>query len=159
MTSSATCWTGSWLYILTTGYRTELRRFLGFAGFYRRFVRGFSQVAAPLHALTSTKTTFTWCPEAEAAFQDLKQCFAPVLAHPDTDRPFVVEVDASNSGIRAVPSQRAAEDEKPHPCAFFSRRLSPAETNYDAGNRKLLAVLPSPNGVIGSRGPSTRSSS
>ena len=65
---------------------------------------------------------------------------APVLAHPDTGRPFVVEVDASDSGIGAVLSQRAAEDEKPHPCAFFSRRLSPAEANYDAGNRELLAL-------------------
>ena len=122
--------------------RTELRRFLGFAGFYRRFIRDFSQVAALLHALTSTKNIFSWNPEAEMAFQGLKQCFAsaPVLAHPDTGRPFVVEVDTFDSGIGAVLSQCVAENEKPHPCSFFSRQLSPAEANHDAGNRELLAV-------------------
>ena len=122
--------------------RTELRQFLGFAGFYRRFIRGFSKVAAPLHALTSTLRPFKWTPEAETAFKDLKERFvtAPVLVHPNPDLPFIVEVDASDSGIGAVLSQRSETDNLLHPCAFFSRRLSPAERNYDAGNRELLAV-------------------
>ena len=59
---------------------------------------------------------------------------------PDSERQFVVEVDASDVGVGAVLSQRAAEDQKLHPCAFFSRRLSPTEKNYDIGNRELLAV-------------------
>ena len=66
---------------------------------------------------------------------------APVLCHPDPAIQFVVDVDASNSGVGAVLSQRSALDNKLHPCSFFSRRLSSAETNYDVGNRELLAVV------------------
>ncbi|XP_030281596.1 uncharacterized protein LOC115586588 [Sparus aurata] len=63
-----------------------------------------------------------------------------VLVQLDPDRQFVVEVDASDIGVGAVLSQRAAGDNKLHPCAFFSKKLSPAEQNYDVGNRELLAV-------------------
>ena len=55
-------------------------------------------------------------------------------------RQFIVEVDDSDSGVGAVLFQPSAPDQKLHPCAFFSRRLSPAEHNYDVGNRELLAV-------------------
>ncbi len=119
-----------------------LQRFLGFANFYRRFIRNFSQLAAPLTALTSTRVTFRWSSAAEAAFSNLKSRFvsAPILVAPDPTRQFVVEVDASEVGVGAVLSQRAASDDRVHPCAFFSHRLSPAERNYDIGNRELLAV-------------------
>lgn len=66
---------------------------------------------------------------------------APVLLHPDPSQQFVVEVDASDSGVGAVHSQRSPADKKLHPCAFFSRRLTLAERNYDVGNRELLAVV------------------
>ncbi|KAL0185788.1 hypothetical protein M9458_017458, partial [Cirrhinus mrigala] len=116
--------------------------FLGFANFYRRFIRNFSQLATPLTALTSARTTFRWSSAAEAAFTKLKSRFvsAPILVAPDPTRQFVVEVDASEMGVGAVLSQRSASDDRMHPCAFFSRRLSPAERNYDIGNRELLAV-------------------
>ncbi len=65
---------------------------------------------------------------------------ASILRAPDPTRQFVVEVDASEVGVGAVLSQRATTDDKMHPCAFFSHRLSPAERNYDIGNRELLAV-------------------
>ena len=122
--------------------RKQLQRFLGFANFYRRFIRGYSTVAAPLTALTSSKVPFRWSVAAEEAFQHLKGRFssAPILLIPDPERQFVIEVDASDVGVGAVLSQRAAKDQKLHPCAFFSRRLSPAERNYDIGNRELLAV-------------------
>ena len=122
--------------------RKQLQRFLGFANFYRRFIRGYSTVAAPLTALTSSKMPFCWSSTAAAAFQALKARFtsAPILRMPDPARQYVVEVDASDIGVGAVLSQRAADDQKLHPCAFFSRRLSPAEMNYDIGNRELLAV-------------------
>ncbi len=62
----------------------------------------------------------------------------------------MVEVDASEVGVGAVLSQRSSSDDKMHPCAYFSHRLSPAEQNYDIGNRELLAVkLAWKNGVIG----------
>ncbi len=122
--------------------RKALQRFLGFANFYRRFIRNFSQLAAPLTALTSPRTTFRWSDAAEAAFTKLKGCFvsAPILITPDTSRQFVVEVDASEVGVGAVLSQRSPSDDKMHPCAFLSHRLSSAERNYDIGNRELLAV-------------------
>lgn len=120
----------------------QLQRFLGFANFYRRFIRNYSQVAAPLTRLTSTKVSFKWNVEAEEAFQELKGRFisAPILVHPDPSRQFVVEVDASDIGVGAVLSQRAATDLKLHPCAFYSHRLSPSEQNYSVGDRELLAV-------------------
>ena len=59
---------------------------------------------------------------------------------PDPEQQFVVEVDTSDVGVGAVLSQRSAIDQKLHPCAFFSRWLTPAERNYDIGNRELLAV-------------------
>ncbi len=126
----------------TPDSRKALLRFLGFANFYRRFIRNFSQLAAPLTALTSTKMTFRWSNAAEAAFTKLRGRFvsAPILWAPDPTRQFVVEVDASEVGVGAVLSQRATSDDKVHPCAFFSHRLSPAERNYDIGNRELLAV-------------------
>ncbi|KAI2646204.1 Transposon Tf2-9 polyprotein [Labeo rohita] len=126
----------------TPDSRKALQRFLGFADFYRRFVRNFSQLASPLTALTSPRTTFRWSDAAEAAFAKLKSCFvsAPILVTPDPSRQFVVEVDASEVGVGAVLSQRSATDDKMHPCAFYSHRLSPAESNYDIGNRELLAV-------------------
>ncbi|KAI2661364.1 Transposon Tf2-8 polyprotein [Labeo rohita] len=126
----------------TPDSRKALQRFLGFANFYRRFVRNFSQLASPLTALTSPRTTFRWSDAAEAAFAKLKSRFvsAPILVTPDPSRQFVVEVDASEVGVGAVLSQRSATDDKMHPCAFYSHRLSPAESNYDIGNRELLAV-------------------
>ncbi len=126
----------------TPDSRKALQRFLGFANFYRRFIRNFSQLAAPLTALTSTKTAFRWSEAAEAAFTNLKSRFvsAPILIAPDPTRQFVVEVDASEVGVGAVLSQRSSSDDKMHPCAYFSHRLSSAEHNYDIGNRELLAV-------------------
>ncbi|KAI7805934.1 Pol polyprotein [Triplophysa rosa] len=126
----------------TPDSRKALQRFLGFANFYRRFIRGFGQVAAPLTALTSIKVPFRWNPQAQVAFDNLKSRFvsAPVLCLPDPERQFIVEVDASDVGIGAVLSQRSGGDGKVHPCAFYSHRLSPAERNYDIGNRELLAV-------------------
>ncbi|KAK3530815.1 hypothetical protein QTP70_002849 [Hemibagrus guttatus] len=80
--------------------------------------------------------------QARAAIQQLKDCFttAPILRHPDPDLPFVVEVDASSSGLGAVLSQHHGEPGKLHPCAFYSRKLTTVEANYDVGNRELLAI-------------------
>ncbi len=126
----------------TPDSRKALQRFLGFANFYRRFIRNYSQLAAPLTALTSTKTTFRWSSSAEAVFSKLKSCFvsAPILVAPDPSRQFVVEVDVSEVGVGVVLSQRSSSDGKMHPCTYFSHRLSPAECNYDIGNRELPAV-------------------
>ncbi len=120
----------------------QLQRFLGFANFYHRFIRGYSTVAAPLTDLTSSKIPFSWSSATADAFQTLQNRFtsSPILRMPDPERQFMVEVDASDVGVGAVLSQRATDDQKLHPCAFFSRRLTPAVMNYDIGNRELLAV-------------------
>lgn len=99
-------------------------------------------MATHLTALTSCKVSFHWSSAADEAFKTLKSRFtsAPILQVPDPDRQFMVEVDASDVGVGAVLSQRSAVDQKLHPCAFFSLCLSPAERNYDIGNRELLAV-------------------
>ncbi|KAK3542410.1 hypothetical protein QTP86_025816 [Hemibagrus guttatus] len=65
---------------------------------------------------------------------------APLLIHPDPNKPFIVEVDASTTGVGAVLSQQQGNPSHLHPCAFFYRKLNPAERNYDIGNRELLAV-------------------
>lgn len=99
----------------------------------RRFIRNFSSMTAHL---TSKRTSaqLKWSPMATQAFQDLKTRFtsAPILHHPNPDIPFIVEVDASNTGIGLPP--------KLFPCAFFSRILSSTERNYDVGNREFLAM-------------------
>ncbi|KAK3548988.1 hypothetical protein QTP70_024801, partial [Hemibagrus guttatus] len=121
----------------------ELQRFLGFTNFYRRFIRNYSSVAGPLISLLRGKPKrLTWTDQARAVFQQLKDCFtsAPILRHLDPDLPFVVEVDASSSGLGAVLSQHHGEPGKLHPCAFYSRKLTTAKANYDMGNRELLAI-------------------
>ncbi|KAL0152980.1 hypothetical protein M9458_051733 [Cirrhinus mrigala] len=121
----------------------ELQRFLGFSNFYRRFIRQFSSVAAPLTAMVKKGASrLTWTQPALQAFNDLRLRFstAPILHHPDPDKPFVVEVDASSTGVGAVLSQRQGDPPKLFPCAYFSHKLSSAEKNYDVGNRELLAI-------------------
>ncbi|KAK7160691.1 hypothetical protein R3I93_008376 [Phoxinus phoxinus] len=120
----------------------EVQCFIGFSNFYRKFIKNFSSVVAPLTALTKGGgTKIHWGPEAAGAFEELKHRFtsSPILVIPDPERPFVVEVDASEVGVGAILSQRG-EDGKLHPCAFMCRGLSEAEYNYHVGDRELLAV-------------------
>ncbi|KAL0200303.1 hypothetical protein M9458_003490, partial [Cirrhinus mrigala] len=121
----------------------ELQRFLGFANFYRRFIRNFSAVAAPLTSMVKKNNSkLSWSQAASEAFELLKRRFAtaPILHHPDPEREFIVEIDASNTGVGAVLSQRHGDPPKLYPCAFYSRKLTQAEQNYDVGNRELLAM-------------------
>ncbi|KAK3559901.1 hypothetical protein QTP86_026426 [Hemibagrus guttatus] len=84
----------------------------------------------------------SWTSGTIEAFQKLKAafCTAPNLIHADPTWPFVVEVDASALGVGAIFSQRRGETPILHPCAYFSKKLSPAEQNYDIGDRELLAI-------------------
>ncbi|KAL0153155.1 hypothetical protein M9458_051542, partial [Cirrhinus mrigala] len=121
----------------------ELQRFLGFTNFYRRFIRNYSTVASPLTSLLKDKPhKLKWTEEANQAFISLKERFtsAPILKHPDPNLPFIIEVDASDWGIGAVLSQRHGQPGKLHPCAFYSRKLTSAERNYDVGNKELLSM-------------------
>ncbi len=118
-----------------------LKRFLGMAGFYRRFIPGFSQKANPLFSLEKKGVPYVWGDRQETAFNLLKKLLteAPVLAYPRFDRPFVFETDASTSGLGCVLSQE--DDEK---ClrviAYASRSLTAAEKNYSITELECLAV-------------------
>ncbi|KAK2905716.1 hypothetical protein Q8A73_009659 [Channa argus] len=91
------------------GTRKQLQRFLGFTNFYRRFIKNYSTVAAPLTKLTSPVAPFHWTEKAEGAFTRLNELFTspPILSQPDTSRQFIVEVDASEIGVGAVLSERS----------------------------------------------------
>lgn len=129
----------------TPSTRKEVKMFLGTASYYRRFIRDFSSIAAPLNALTSTRKNappFLWTQEAEQSFTELKAALvsAPILACPDFSRPFSVHCDASGYGIGGTLTQ-VLEDGLEHPIAFASRSLNRAERNYSATEREALAVV------------------
>ena len=100
-------------------------------------------VVAPLTSLLrGGPQQLRWTAEAERAFETLKAHFttAPVLAHPNPSRPFIIEVDASEVGVAAVLSQRTGTPPNLLPCSFYSKQLSPARRNYEVGDRELLAI-------------------
>ncbi|UYV73615.1 K02A2.6-like [Cordylochernes scorpioides] len=119
----------------------ELRSFLGLCTYYRRFVEGYADIAAPLHRLTEARASFHWNEECEKAFRALKRslCSSPILAYPQPGTNFILDTDASNLGIRAVLSQVQDEDERV--IEFFSRVLTKVERNYCATRKELLAIV------------------
>ena len=121
---------------------TEVQSFLGFANFYRRFIQDYSKVAHPLPELTKKTEKWSWNPEAEASFEELKRRFTttPILAHFNPAKAVIIETDASDFAIGAVLSQRDDEN-RLHPVAFHSRKFQPAEINYEIHDKVLLAVV------------------
>ncbi|KAF7785180.1 hypothetical protein Agabi119p4_1345 [Agaricus bisporus var. burnettii] len=120
----------------------QVESFLGFANFYRRFIKNFSTIAQPLNELKSKKgEKWYWNDEQQQAFEQIKQAIAsePVLALPKDKGQFRVEVDASNYGTGAVLSQE--QENKWHPVAFMSKTLSEAERNYEIYDKELLAII------------------
>ena len=120
----------------------DVQRFLGLASYYRRFVRNFASIAKPLYRLTEKTATFEWTLECQEAFAELrhKLCTAPVLAFPDFTKAFILDTDASNTGIGGVLSQLDDQGQE-HVIAFASRTLSKAERRYCVTRRELLAVV------------------
>ena len=119
---------------------TEVLQFKGLAEFYRRFVRNFSAMSAPLSELTGN-VEWNWGPRQDKAFKQLKHALThtPVLAPPDYSKPFVVTCDASKYAIGAVLSQGEGKDMRV--VAYESRKMNDAETRYDTHDRELLAVI------------------
>jgi predicted aspartyl protease len=119
----------------------EVRSFLGLASYYRRFISGFADIACPLHQLTAKGQPFVWEAAQEKSFQDLKERLvsAPVLASPQDGDEYVLDTDASLSGLGAVLQQR--QDGTIRVIAYASRTLSRAERNYSTTRRELLAVI------------------
>lgn len=123
---------------------SELRSFLGLAGYYRRFVKGFSALAAPLHNLTHTadgSPPYEWTATHQHAFDALRTALkqAPVLALPDPDRQYVVHTDASDFATGAVLQQDFGDGLRP--IAFMSHKLSEAETRYPTHDKEMLAIM------------------
>jgi transposase InsO family protein len=120
---------------------TDLRSFLGTASYYRRFVRGFATIASPLHRLTESQAQWAWTAEHEDAFQQLKAVLAdtPVLRFPVADAPYILDTDASLTGIGAVLSQ--VVDGQERVLGYASRTLSKQERNYCVTRREMLAVV------------------
>ena len=121
---------------------TEVRQFLGFVSYYRRFIKDFAKTAAPLYVLTKKHAHFTWPNDAESAFTQLTRCLLshPVLAYPDPTRSFILDTDASDTAIGAVLSQ-IDDDGAEHPLAYASKTLSASQQKYTVTKRELLAVL------------------
>ncbi|WVZ70922.1 hypothetical protein U9M48_019551 [Paspalum notatum var. saurae] len=115
---------------------TQIRSFLGFAGFYRRFVRDFSSIAAPLHELTKKGVPFAWGDSQAVAFNTLKDklTHAPLLQLPDFNKVFELECDASGIGLGAVLLQGK-------PVAYFSEKLSGASLKYSTYDKELYALV------------------
>ena len=118
----------------------SVQRFLGFAGYYRRFIRDFQKIAMPLTCLTSKKREFKWNLEAEKAFEILREKLinAPLLQYPKFDEDYIITTDASGKGLGAVLSQ--GEIGKDLPIAYASRKLNDAELKYSTIERELLGI-------------------
>ena len=126
---------------------TKVKSFVGLVGHYRRFIKGFAKIAAPLYDLTSGDNKdkklehVDLSPEALEAFDHLKAaCLqAPILAFLDFDKPFLLEMDASGKGLGAVLSQKQADGQY-HPIAYASRVMNETEQRYHSNKQEFLTL-------------------
>ena len=126
---------------------TKVKSFVGLVGHYRRFIKGFAKIAAPLYDLTSGNNKdkksehIDLSPEAHEAFDRLKAaCLqAPILAFPDFDKLFLLEMDASGRGLGAVLSQKQADGQY-HPIAYASRVMNETKQRYHSNKQEFLAL-------------------
>ena len=120
---------------------TDIRSFLGAAGYYRRFITHFSETAAPLTDLTRANSRFKWTSKQHTAYITLKEALvtAPVLRLPDFKLPFIVVTDASMSAVGDVLMQDDGDGERP--IAYKSRKLNDAESRYTVHEQELLAII------------------
>ena len=121
--------------------QTGVRSFLGFANYYRMFIREFSRIVAPLNSITGKKVMFSWGPAQEDAFHTLKSLFAeaPLLLQWDFDRATTLEADCSGWALGGTLSQEVEGQRRP--VAFHSRKLTSAERNYAIHDKEMLAII------------------
>ncbi|XP_042019055.1 uncharacterized protein LOC121766889, partial [Salvia splendens] len=117
--------------------QNEIRSFLGLAGYYRRFIEGFSKIARPMTQQLKKGVKMIWTPECEASFQLLKEKLttAPILAVPEPETDYAVYTDASKVGLGCVLMQKGKV------IAYASRQLKPHELNYPTHDLELAAVV------------------
>jgi hypothetical protein len=121
----------------------DVQLFIGFANFYRWFIKGFSKIAKPLRDSTKgAPKDWIWMDAMTKAFEKLKHCFmtVPILIHFNPHHECIVETDTLDFALGGTLSQ-TAKDKKLHPNAFHSRKFSPAEINYEIHNKELLAIV------------------
>lgn len=120
---------------------SEVRSFLGLAGYYRRFIPHFSSIVSPLTALTSKTKKFQWDSQCQEAFENLKGLLtsAPILAYPNNQGDFILDTDASNTGLGAVLSQVQGGEEVV--IAYASKMLNRSQRNYCTTYKELLSVV------------------
>jgi len=120
----------------------DIRKFLGLANYYRRFVKNFAKVALPMNRLTRKDEKWKWGEEQQAAFKQLKSIFTtrPVLATPELDKEFRVEADASNFATGGVLLVKC-DDDLWRPVAFISKALNETERNYEIHDKEMLGVI------------------
>ena len=128
----------------------DVRSFLGFVGYYRRFIKDFSKIAKPIREVItglenqskrSAKKTFVeWTEAADSAFEHLKSLYisTPILAYPDYKLPFVLHTDSSSEGLGAVLYQK--QNGKLRVIAYASRSVSKSESHYPAHKLEFLAL-------------------
>ena len=128
----------------------DVRSFLGFVGYYRRFIKNFSKIAKPVREVitgsenqskrTDKKTFIEWTEAAKSAFEHLKElCVStPILAYPDYQLPFILHTDSSSEGLGAVLYQK--QEGKLRVIAYASRSISKSESNYPAHKLEFLAL-------------------
>ncbi|ROT79767.1 hypothetical protein C7M84_001508 [Penaeus vannamei] len=119
----------------------HVKSFLGLAGFYRPFIKGFAKIADPLSRLLTKDASFAWTAEHQQSFDTLKSLLtrSPVLIFPDFQLPFTLATDASCTGLGAALMQRI--DGRLRPIAYASRKLNAAETRYSVTDLEALAVV------------------
>jgi len=119
----------------------ELRSFIGLATFFRRSVRRSAHIAAPLHALTSSRAAWRWEEEHQAAFEELKSALssAPVVVPFDPKLPCVVYTDASDRQIGAVLTQDRGHG--PQAVAFESAKLKPSDFTLTVQEKEMFSIV------------------
>ena len=122
-------------------HQKNIKQFLGLAGYSRRFIKNFAEIAKPLTNLLRKEQLFVWYESVQTAFETVrdKLCEPPVLAHPHFEDKFLVTTVASGYAIGAVLSQ--GEIGKDRPIAFVSRAMKQAEKNYCTFSKEALAIV------------------
>ena len=120
----------------------NVRSFLGFTNYYRRFIGDYLNIACPLIDLTKKNQEWRWSPSCQKAFNQLKEEFSkqPVLSLPDLNKPFAIATDASKDASRGILLQADSNGEW-HPCSYLLQSFSSTERNYNIYDRELLVVI------------------
>jgi hypothetical protein len=119
---------------------TEVRQLLGMGSYYRKFIKGFANLARPIVELTKKGRPFIWTDECEKAFVELKKLFTSpeILAYPLDEGEYILDTDASDSAIGGVLSQ--VQNGQERVIAYGSRSLNKSERNYCITDKELLAL-------------------